>query len=140
MNRLSHILMGPVIVVLFLFALTRGALDFAALGPTTWITLGSFWLGKPLGIMAVVWGLHALGYRLPARLDRRDLAYVAGLMGIGFTLPLMTLETALPGGQMQEAARLGLGLTLLVGPALVLLARNLPPARRSLGNNLAAKR
>ena len=39
----------------------------------------------------------------------------------------LALETALPGGAMQEAARLGLGLGLLLGPALVLLSRKFTP-------------
>ena len=119
--------------ILFLFGLSRGGLDFAGFGPSTWVALGAFWLGKPLGIMAVALILRAMSRPLPNRLDLRDLAYIAGLMGIGFTLPLITLETALPGGQMQEAARIGLGLTLLAGPALVLLARLRPPHPRAGG-------
>jgi NhaA family Na+:H+ antiporter len=130
LNRLSHVLMGPVIVILFLFGLTRGGIDIAAIGPTTFVTLGAFWLGKPLGLLAVVFVLRALGRDLPNRLDLRDMMYIAGLMGIGFTLPLLSLETTLPGGAMQEAARLGLALTLLIGPALVLVARTVPPAPR----------
>ena len=130
LNRLSHLLMGPVAVILFLFGLSRGGLDFAGFGPSTWVALGAFWIAKPLGIMAAALILRALSRPLPNRLDLREMAYIAGLMGIGYTLPLIMLETALPGGQMQEAARLGLGLTILAGPALVLLSRKLPPTPR----------
>jgi NhaA family Na+:H+ antiporter len=133
LNRLSHMLMGPVIVILFLFGVTRGGVDFAAFGPTTVVALGAFWLGKPLGLLAVVMVLRAVGRDLPNRLDLRDMCYVAGLMGIGFTLPLLSLETALPGGAMQEAARLGLALTLLAGPVLIFVARKLPPKPRMGG-------
>lgn len=134
LNRLSHLLMWPVAVILFLFGLTHAALDLAALGATTLVALGAFWLGKPLGIMAVALALRAMGLALPNRLKLRDVSYIAGLMGIGLILPVITLNTALPGGQMQEAARLGLGLTLLAGPALVLVARIFPPSRRKGGN------
>ncbi len=127
LNRVSHFLMAPVTLILFLFGLTHGAMDFGAFGPTTWVTLGALWLGKPLGILAVAATLMALGLSLPDKLKLREMAYVAGLMGIGFTLPLMALETALPGGAMQEAARLGLGLSLLAGPVLFLLSRRVPP-------------
>jgi NhaA family Na+:H+ antiporter len=127
LNRLSHFLMGPVTVILFLFGLTHGALDLAAFGPTTWIMLGALWLGKPLGVVVAAAGLKAMGQPLPNRLNFKEISYIAGLMAIGFTLPLVALETALPGGAMQEAARLGLGLSLLAGPALVLLARARPP-------------
>jgi NhaA family Na+:H+ antiporter len=127
LNRLSHFLLMPVTLVLFLFALTHGAMDLAGFGPTTWIMLGALWLGKPLGIILASVALKALGQPLPNKLKTREIAYIAGLMAIGFTLPLVTLETALPGGAMQEAARLGLGISLLAGPALVLLARLSPP-------------
>jgi NhaA family Na+:H+ antiporter len=131
LNRLSHLLMGPVVVILFLFGLTHGGLDLGAFGATTATALVAISLGKPLGVLGAALALRALGRPFPRGLDLRDIAYIAGLMGIGFVLPLLSLETALPGGQMQEAARLGLGLTLLAGPALVLAARKLPPHRKS---------
>lgn len=127
LNRLSHALSAPVIVILFLFGLTRGAMDFAGFGPTTWIMLAALWIGKPLGVLGAALLLRAMGHPLPNRLDLRQIGYIAGLMGIGFTVPLLALETALPGGAMQEAARLGLGLGLLLGPALVLLSRKFTP-------------
>ncbi|MGO4909645.1 Na+/H+ antiporter NhaA [Pseudorhodobacter sp. W20_MBD10_FR17] len=127
LNRLSHFFMGPVTLILFLFGLTHGALDLGAFGPTTWIMLGALWLGKPLGVLVAAGVLKAIGKPLPNRLNFKEISYIAGLMAIGFTLPLVALETALPGGAMQEAARLGLGLSLLIGPALVLLARVQPP-------------
>ncbi len=128
LNRLTHALSGPMIVILFLFGLTRGALDLAAFGPTTWIMLGAIWIGKPLGVFGAAFLLKAMGRPLPNRLSLREIGYIAGLMGIGFTVPLLLIETALPGGAMQEAARLGLGLSLLLGPALVLLSRRVRPA------------
>lgn len=130
LNRVSHFLMGPVTAILFLFGLTRGAMDLGAFGPTTWIMLGALWLGKPLGIMGATVLLKAIGQPLPNRLTLREISYIAGLLAIGFTLPLIALETALPGGAMQEAARLGLGLSLLAGPALVLLSQRVFPLPR----------
>lgn len=133
LNRVAHFLTVPVIAILFLFGLTRGAMDLAAFGPTTWIMLGALWLGKPLGIMAAAGLLKAVGRPLPNRLGLPEMGYIAGLMAIGFTFPLIALETALPGGAMQEAARLGLGLSLLIGPALVLLSRYALPLPRKGG-------
>lgn len=130
LNRVSHFLMGPVTAILFLFGLTRGAMDLGAFGPTTWIMLGALWLGKPSGVLCAAALLKAIGHPLPNRLTLREVSYVAGLLAIGFTLPLIALETALPGGAMQEAARLGLGLSLLAGPALVLLSHYVLPSFR----------
>jgi len=133
LNRVSHFLTAPVTVILFLFGLTRGGMDLGAFGPTTWIMLGALWLGKPLGVMTAALALKAVGHSMPNRLTLREIGYIAGLMAIGFTLPLIALETALPGGAMQEAARLGLGLSLLAGPALVLLSQSAVPLKRQRG-------
>lgn len=124
LNRATRLLVKPLIVVLFLFGLTHGGIDLAAWAPTTAITLGALWLGKPLGIM--LGGLvlaPLLGLPLPAGVRRRDLALIAGIAGMGFTVPVLALGSALPGGAMQEAARLGLAISLCAGPAMVVLAR-----------------
>jgi hypothetical protein len=63
------------------------------------------------------------GARLPTALMRRDVLLVAMITGMGFTVPALSLESALPGGLMAEAARLGLALSLLAGPAAVALSR-----------------
>ena len=135
LNRISHFLMGPVTVILFLFGLTRGAMDIGAFAPTTWIMLGALWLGKPIGIFAAAVALKLLGQPLPNRLGLGEIGYIAGLMAIGFTLPLLALETALPGGAMQEAARLGLGLSLLAGPLLVILSQRILPVAGKTGRH-----
>jgi Na+:H+ antiporter, NhaA family len=135
LNRISHFLMGPVTVILFLFGLTRGAMDIGAFAPTTWIMLGALWLGKPIGIFAATVALKLLGQPLPNRLRLGEIGYIAGLMAIGFTLPLLALETALPGGAMQEAARLGLGLSLLAGPLLVILSQRILPVAGKTGRH-----
>ncbi len=133
LNRVSHFLTAPVTVILFLFGLTRGGMDLAAFAPTTWIMLGALWLGKPLGVMAAVLVLKVVGQPMPNRLSMRETCYIAGLMAIGFIMPLIALETALPGGAMQEAARLGLGLSVLAGPVLVLLSQTAVPLKRQGG-------
>ena len=54
----------------------------------------------------------------------RDLTLVACCTGLGFTVPVLALDAALPGGGMAEAARLGLALSLaLAVPILGLSAR-----------------
>ncbi|EEW25540.1 Na+/H+ antiporter NhaA [Rhodobacter ferrooxidans] len=124
LNRAAHLLVKPLIVVLFLFGLTRGGIDLGAAEPTTWITLAALWLGKPLGIVAG--GLllaPRLGLPMPRGLRKRDLMLIAGLAGMGFTIPALAIDATLPGGAMQEAARLGLAISLCAGPLLVLAAR-----------------
>ena len=124
LNRLAHMLVRPLAVVLFLFGLTRGGIDLAAFAPTTLTVLAALWIGKPLGLtlgaLAAAWFLRL---PLPAGIRIRDLALIALIAGVGFTAPLLALDRALPGGAMAEAARLGLALSILAWPAALGLAR-----------------
>lgn len=124
LNRLAHLLVKPLAPMLFFFGLTRGGIDLGAFAPTTLTLLAALWLGKPLGILAGLFVARgAFGIRLPANLRRRDILFVAALAGMGFTVPALSLESALPGGGMTEAARLGLALSLLAGPLALALKR-----------------
>ncbi|MEO6298177.1 MAG: Na+/H+ antiporter NhaA [Paracoccaceae bacterium] len=124
LNRLAHLMMRPLPVVLFLFGLTRGGVDFGAFAPTTGSVLAALWIGKPLGLLigALVAGI-VTGKLLPNTLRLSDLLLIAILSGTGFTVPVLALDSALPGGAMAEAARLGLALSLLAGPAALALSR-----------------
>lgn len=124
LNRFAHFMVKPLILVLFLFGLTRGGIDLAAYAPTTGITLGALWLGKPLGILLAVWLAHRLFKRpMPAGVGMREMVLIAGIAGIGFTIPALAIDTGLPGGAMTEAARMGLALSLLAGPLMLGLSR-----------------
>jgi Na+:H+ antiporter, NhaA family len=124
LNRLAHLLVKPVAVVLFLFGLTRGGVDLLAFAPTTGTTLAALWLGKPLGVLVgAAVAARVLGFALPAGVRLRDILIVALVSGMGFTVPVLALDTALPGGAMAEAARLGLAMSLLMAAVAVLVAR-----------------
>ena len=128
LNRLAHALVWPLTLVLFLFGLTRGGIDLMAFAPTTVTTLAALWLGRPLGMLVIGLGLAAmLGLRLPPGTSLRDVLRVVVILAMGFTVPVLSLETALPGGAMQEAARLGLALSLLAGPIALFLGRGPQP-------------
>ena len=124
LNRLAHLLVRPLALVLFLFGLTRGGIDLSAAAPTTLTTLAALWIGKPLGFLLGCWLAARITRRtLPQGIALRELLLIAMLLGIGFTVPILALDTALPGGGMAEAARLGLALSLLAAAAALLLAR-----------------
>lgn len=124
LNRLAHLLIWPLGAILFLHGLTYGGIDIAAFAPSTIAVLAAMWIGKPLGLVAV-WVLfeRLAGVHLPHGLVRRDLYLIALIMGIGFTVPVLTLDRSLPGGAMQEAARMGLALSLAAAPMALLLSR-----------------
>ncbi len=124
LNRLAHLLVKPLAVVLALFGLTHGGIDLTAFAPTTLTTLAALWIGKPIGvILGCLIAMRVFGLPLPQGVRVRDIGLVAVITGIGFTVPALALDTALPGGAMVEAARLGLALSLLAGPAAIGLAR-----------------
>ncbi len=124
LNRLAHFLIRPMGAILFLFGVTFGGIDLNAYAPTTLVVLAAMWIGKPLGLVAVWVAFERLaGMHLPHGLVRRDLYLIALIMGIGFTVPVLGLDRALPGGAMQEAARLGFALSLLAAPAALVLSR-----------------
>ena len=124
LNRLAHLLVGPLAVVLFFFGLSRGGVDVLALAPTTATVLAALWIGKPLGVMlGALLAARLFGFRLPRGVQPRDLVVIALVSGMGFTVPVLALDSALPGGAMAEAARLGLVVSLLAGPVLVVIAR-----------------
>lgn len=124
LNRLAHLLVKPVALVLFLFGLTRGGIDLYALAPTSFTVLAALWLGKPLGFfVGALIALRFFTQPLPQGVRLRDLTLVALISGMGFTVPVLAIGTALPGGGMEEAARLGLAMSLTMGGVAMALAR-----------------
>ncbi len=124
LNRFAHLLALPVTLALFLFGLTRGAVDVTAFGTLTPRILAALWLGKPLGLLAgALIGLRLSGRPLPKGVGLFDLVLIALLSGIGLTVPLLTLDTALPAGLPADQVRAGLAASLAFGLLALALAR-----------------
>lgn len=125
LNRLAHILIHPITVILFLFGLTRGGFDILAFAPPTLLILFTFWIGKPIGfLLGSLLARQFTGVTLPQDMGIYTLVRVAVLLGLGFSVPVLALDTALLGGEVAEAARLGLALTLGAGVISLLLPRS----------------
>ncbi len=124
LNRLAHALIHPITAVLFIFGLTRGGFDLGAYAPPTLLVLMAYWVGKPLGFLAGTFAaLRFGGGGLPQDISGMALIRVALLLGMGFTVPVLALDTALDGGEIAEAARLGLALTFGLGIVSLALPR-----------------
>jgi NhaA family Na+:H+ antiporter len=123
MNRLSRLLHLPLLPVLALFGFTHGGLDPAAAAPASLAVAAAAGLGKPVGfLLGVALARRVLNAPLPVGVDRRDLLHAAILSAACLTVPLLALDGAVPGGAMAEAVRLGLALTALAGPLVLVLA------------------
>lgn len=123
LNRLVRAMFWPLMATLLAYGYLRGGLDLKAYEAPTLMTLGALWLGKPLGLLlGVVIAVTALRQPFPRGLLAGDMVWLAGLSSLGFTMPLLAIDTALPGGMMAEAARLGAGISLIAGPVLVVMA------------------
>ena len=124
LNRLAQGVTRFLPFVLFLFGLTRGGVDVSALGPTTLRMLAALWIGKPLGLLLGALAVLTLrGWQLPKGVHLSDLVLIALLSGMGLTVPLLALDSALPGGIVADEARAGVALSLLFGPLALALSR-----------------
>lgn len=124
LNRAVHALILPITVILFFFGLTRGGIDLAAFAPPTLMVLAAYWIGKPLGfLLGCFIALRLARARLPQDISMAAIIRAALLLGIGFTVPVLAVDTALDGGEVAEAARMGLALTMAMGLITLILPR-----------------
>ena len=136
-ERLAHDL-HPVsaFVVVPLFALAnagvsleRGGLAAPGAGAVLGGVLAGRVLGKLAGIVAAAWLAVRLGLAVrPEPVSWAQLAGVATVAGIGFTVPLFVADLAFPDGRLQAPVKLGLlAASVVAGAAgalvLVLAAR-----------------
>jgi NhaA family Na+:H+ antiporter len=141
-ERLSHDLhplSAFLVVPLFALAnagvtLDRGGLAAPGAGAVLAGVLAGRILGKLVGICAAAWLAVRLGMATrPAGTSWPQLAGVATVAGIGFTVPLFVADLAFPAGRFEAAIKLGLLLASVVAGvagSLVLLlgARQPDPA------------
>jgi len=107
-------------VVLFLFGLVNGGVILKHADTGTWSVLLAALIGRPAGMMAAIALGVAAGFRLPARIQWRDVAVMVMATSCGFTFALFLGETVLPIGAVAEQVTLGALLT--IAGALLTLA------------------
>ncbi|HUY81355.1 MAG TPA: Na+/H+ antiporter NhaA [Acidobacteriaceae bacterium] len=123
-------------LVLPLFALANAGVTFSAgtwslllHSPVTWGVAIGLLLGKPLGILTACWLTVKLGItRLPKSVTWRQIAGVAVLAGIGFTVSLFIAGLAFEDQAHLDAAKAAVLIASLVaGVAGYLLLRRVMP-------------
>lgn len=138
LQRLEHKLHPIVVfVVMPLFALANAGVqlpaDFitALFSPVAMgVGLGLL-VGKPLGILAICWLVHRIGWaKVGAEFSWSQLAGAAVLAGIGFTMSLFINELAFNDPVLREEAKLGiLVASLIAGVVGYLLLRRSEPGK-----------
>jgi NhaA family Na+:H+ antiporter len=108
LNWMEHRLKYPVEIVLFLFGLLNAGVEFSAISEPTWLVLAGLLVGKPVGIFVMGWvGARMLGFGLPEGMRLSDLVVLGCVAAIGFTVALFVASVAFPGGDIQDAAKMG---------------------------------
>lgn len=125
------------ILPLFAFAnagipLTEGLGDALA-SSVTWGIVAGLVLGKPIGILLFAWLAVRCGLAIrPAAISWANIAGVALLGGIGFTISLFVTELAFEAGPVADAARIGILIASVVaGSTGYLVLRETLAPRRS---------
>jgi NhaA family Na+:H+ antiporter len=142
MTHLQHRLNSWVAYgVLPLFALANAGIPLltglgeALASPVAWGVIAGLVIGKPIGITLFAWLAVRLGIAYkPGAIDWQDIAGVAFLGGIGFTMSLFITELAFEAGSLANMARVG----ILIGSVIAgvvgyfVLRATLPPPREEV--------
>ena len=122
LERFEHTLKTPVDYGLFLFAFANAGVEFANLGPLTWIILASLIAGKTIGIFGCSWIGSKAGFPMPEGMDLKCLFTAGVVAGLGLTVALFVSAQAYPDLLLQGEAKMGalfsgavFGLALVVG-------------------------
>ncbi|HEY4094660.1 MAG TPA: Na+/H+ antiporter NhaA [Baekduia sp.] len=118
---------SKVVVPLFALAnagviVNRDVLAQALTSPVTWGIVIAYVVGKPLGILAVVWvASRGADRRSALPLGWDELRGVALTAGVGFTVSLLIASRAFHGALLDQA-KVGILATALISPALSVVA------------------
>ncbi len=135
--RMHHALHVPVnFVIMPVFALANAGISLHGMtldtiGPVSIGVVAGLVLGKPLGILLATRAAVALGARLPSGVRWPELAGVACVAGIGFTMSIFIASLAFPTPALLTEAKLGIFAASLLagvlGAAVIALATRRAP-------------
>ncbi len=107
LHQFEHQLKSFVDVGLFLFAFTNAGVELAAVGPMTWLILGSLVIGKTLGVTLLGSLAVLLGFPLPNRMGFRELVMAGFVAALGLTVALFVAGAAFIDPQLLGQAKMG---------------------------------
>lgn len=124
LNRIARRLKTPVQVVLFFFGLVNAGVELSAISTPTWLVMWALMIGKPLGIFLFGWlAARILRFGLPKGMRLADLFVLGCVAAIGFTVSVFVASVAFPPGPVQDAAKMGVFLSLSSGLVAILAGK-----------------
>jgi NhaA family Na+:H+ antiporter len=110
---------------LFFFAFANAGVEFANMGPVTWIVLASLIVGKTVGITLCSEVGVRLGFPLPVGMNLKVLATAGLIAGLGLTVALFVAGQAYADEALRAEAKMGalfsgvvFGMAIVVGRML----------------------
>ena len=131
LNEFEHRWKLPVHVILFFFGLANAGVEFASVGPGSWIVLAAILLGKPIGIVSCTALAVAAGLRQPTGVTWYDLTVLGVVAAIGFTVALFFAAAAFPAGELLDQTKMGALLSFSAAIVAVAIAALLRVGRFS---------
>jgi NhaA family Na+:H+ antiporter len=126
LHQFEHDLKAFVDIGLFFFAFANAGVQFAVIGPMTWIVLGALVIGKTIGISGFALLGSKIGFPLPDRMGMKQVVMAGFVAALGLTVALFVAGEAFdPASPLQGMAKMGALFSGLVGIAAVLLGRAL---------------
>jgi len=107
LQRFEHFFKTPVDYGLFFFAFANAGVEFANIGPLTWIVLAALVVGKTLGVVLFSSLGNLLGFSLPDGMGSKDLAIAGLVAGLGLTVALFVSGEAYTDPALQSEAKMG---------------------------------
>jgi NhaA family Na+:H+ antiporter len=123
-THLERVLMHPVQVVLFFFALVNSGVQITYFEAGTWALPLAALIGRPAGVAIAVSLAVAAGCRVPHRHGWRDLAVAGLIVSTGFSFALFLATGILPTGNLLTQTKVG-ALSTVVGSVLALVAASM---------------
>ena len=108
---------------LFMFGLVNAGVQFTSIGDATWLVLASLVIGKTGGIYVMGWFGQRMGYPLPTKVKKKELALVGLIAGIGLTVALFVAGEAFTDPTTQGAAKMGALCSAVCGIIAIALGR-----------------
>ena len=116
---------------MFLFGLVNAGVSFAKAGIVTWLVLLGLILGKTGGIFVFSLTASKLGWEPPRRMGFREVILTGLIAAIGFTVSLFIAGEAFIDRSLQDGAKMGALMSILIALPALAGARLLGIKRRN---------